>query len=100
MSARSVEEFLARIYVDAEARQRFLDDPEAEALRSGLNEEEARAFLQLDRNGLMMAAESYAKKRATTRTGTLRMASPKKLMQRMLDRINSRSDRSPWKHVK
>lgn len=58
------EAFLARIYVDAAARQRFLADPLAAARDAGLDAREARALADIDRIGLELAAESFARKRA------------------------------------
>jgi hypothetical protein len=66
MNSPSLERFLARIYVDAEVRGRFLADPEAEALRAGLTAEQARQLASIDRVGLEMAARSFAKKRSVT----------------------------------
>jgi hypothetical protein len=63
MSAAAVETLLARLYTDDGLRRRFLDDTVAVALRMGLDDEEAAAFARIDRVGLAMAAESYARKR-------------------------------------
>jgi hypothetical protein len=63
MSASAFEAFLARIYVDPEARARFKADPYAEARRAGLSPEEAAAILKIDWVGLELATRSYAKKR-------------------------------------
>jgi hypothetical protein len=57
------EAFLARIYVDADARERFLADPRGEALRAGLTPVEADSIARIDREGLALAVESYARKR-------------------------------------
>ena len=57
------EAFLARIYVDAEARRLFLADPHGEATRAGLRPEEAEALASIDRTGLELAARSYERKR-------------------------------------
>ena len=62
MSASSVEAFLARIYVDAHARETFLSDPTAEALRAGLLDEEIEAVKQIDRVGLELFAASLERK--------------------------------------
>ena len=62
--ASRLENFLARIYVDPAARARFLADPQAEAARAGLPEEQCRAIENIDRIGLEMAARSFAHKRA------------------------------------
>ena len=71
MSSQALERLLARIYVDAEARARFLAAPAAEAARAGLPEDQCRALEAIDRTGLELAARSYARKRArkTKRSG-------------------------------
>ena len=64
MTGPAFEAFLARIYTDAEARARFLADPAGEARRAGLSDEESAALASVDRAGLALAAESFARKRA------------------------------------
>lgn len=61
------EAALARLYVDADARRRFLVDPEGEALRTGLAPEERTALLAIDRAGLTLASESFVRKRAAAK---------------------------------
>ena len=63
MSARSFEEFLTRIYVDARERARFKANPRAEGRHAGLSEEECAALENSDWVGLEMAARSFAHKR-------------------------------------
>jgi hypothetical protein len=63
MTSAGFEAFLARIYVDAEARERFLEDPRAQALAAGLSEDETAALERMDRDGLVMAARSFDAKR-------------------------------------
>lgn len=63
MSASTLEAFLARIYVDAEARERFLSNPTVEALRAGLSDDEVEAVKQIDRVGLELFAASLERKR-------------------------------------
>jgi hypothetical protein len=67
MSAADLEAFLARIYVDEQVRLDFLREPYGEAIRAGLSEQEARALERIDRTGLELAAESFARKRARHR---------------------------------
>lgn len=62
MSA-AFEAFLARIYVDDEARRRFLAEPREEAARAGLDASEQEALTAVDRVGLELAARSFARKR-------------------------------------
>ena len=63
MSVSKLEAFLARIYVDSEARERFLTNPDAEALSAELSLEEIEAVKQIDRVGLELLAESLERKR-------------------------------------
>jgi hypothetical protein len=65
MSA-AFEAFLARIYVEAEARARFLADPRGEAARAGLDAAEEEALAAIDRVGLRLAADSFARKRSAS----------------------------------
>ncbi len=64
MSAQRLEAFLAQLYVDVEARQRFLTDPRGEATNAGLSAQDCAALEQIDRVGLELAADGFAKKRA------------------------------------
>lgn len=64
MSTPAFEAFLARIYVEDEFRERFLQDPSGEALRAGLTQEQAASLESIDRTGLRMAAHSFARKRS------------------------------------
>ena len=63
MSGVRFEAFLAELYVDAESRRRFLEDPRATALRAGLDASEAEALAAIDRTALALAARSFAIKR-------------------------------------
>src|SRR5256885_8064730 len=47
MSTTAFEAFLARIYVDPDARARFKADPYAEARRGGLSPEECAAIVKI-----------------------------------------------------
>lgn len=69
MSSPAFEAFLARLYVDAPLRARFLEDPRAAAHAAGLTASEIEALQRIDRTGLLLAAESIAAKR---RLGTPR----------------------------
>jgi hypothetical protein len=57
------EHFLARLYVDAKARQQFLADPRGEATAAGLADDEIAAAVCIDRVGLELAAAGFAHKR-------------------------------------
>ena len=76
MTSPEFEAFLARVYVDAEFRARFLADPAGEAKRAGLSETEGQALEKLDRRGLELAAACYQAKRSNKvprrRTGWFR----------------------------
>ena len=62
MTHTSLEDFLARIYVDAEARARFTADPRGELAKAGLADQVD--VDKLDWTGLELAAASFALKRA------------------------------------
>ncbi len=63
MSA-DLQRFLARLYTDPALRRRFLERPFEEALTAGLDEPTALELAKIDREGLELAAESFARKRA------------------------------------
>jgi hypothetical protein len=69
MSSPALERFLATIYVDPQARARFLKNPRGEAARAGLPEDQCVALESIDRVGLEMAARSYARKRERKKAG-------------------------------
>jgi len=64
MTSPAFEAFLARIYVDPQARAEFLADPRREARKAGLSDAEGEALAAIDRKGLEMAAASFKAKRA------------------------------------
>ena len=61
------EAFLARLYVDAAARARFLEDPGGEAASAGLAGDELIAAMAIDRVGLELAAAGFAHKKRSRR---------------------------------
>jgi hypothetical protein len=63
MSARNLENFLARIYVDPELRGRFRGNPVGVANSAGLSAEECASLQKMDWTGLEMASRSFHKKR-------------------------------------
>ena len=70
MSAVRVEAFLARLYVDAEARRRFVADPRGCARQAGLAEADVDSLATLDPIGLELASRSFESKRGRpARTG-------------------------------
>jgi hypothetical protein len=86
MKTSALERFLATIYVDPEARGRFLAAPQAEAARAGLTEEQCRALEKIDRVGLEMAAQSFAAKRARKHRAANTVPS---IWRRLVDKIFS-----------
>jgi hypothetical protein len=63
MSVSNLEAFLARIYTDPLARERFLNDPDLETQGAGLLPHECHALKQIDRAGLELMAASLEKKK-------------------------------------
>jgi hypothetical protein len=63
MSA-SLEAYLARLYLDADARRVFVADPRGAALQAGLGEADVEAVARLDRVGLELTARSLRAKQA------------------------------------
>jgi hypothetical protein len=61
VSAR-LEAFLAKLYVNAELRTRFLANPRGEAAKHGFDEQETEALAAIDRIGLKMTAASLTRK--------------------------------------
>ncbi len=58
------EGYLARLYTDDGERALFLEDPPGRALAAGLSPAESDALAAIDRDGLLLAAASFQKKRA------------------------------------
>ena len=63
MNESPLETFLARIYVDEQARARFLADPRAEAAKAGLTPEQIEDVVNIDRDGLELFAASLERKK-------------------------------------
>ena len=63
MSASRFEAFLAKIYVDQRAREKFLADPRGEARKAGLTAQEVEAAVGIDRVGLDLLTKSLERKR-------------------------------------
>ncbi len=63
MSDSQLETFLARIYVDRNARANFLADPRGEALKAGLTDQQIEDVIKIDREGLELFAQSLEKKK-------------------------------------
>lgn len=67
MNPIALEAFLARLYTDPALRAAFLADPVAVARAAGLDVDTSRSLANIDRAGLELAAESFARKRAARR---------------------------------
>ena len=63
MSA-SLETYLVKLYLDRDARRAFLEDPRGAAAEAGLDAMDVAALERIDRDGLELAARSFAAKRA------------------------------------
>ncbi len=75
MSAQQFESVLARLYVDEAFLTSFLVDPASALANDDLTDDEIKDLLKVDRVGLVMAAESFRRKRAKRpkrRSGFLR----------------------------
>ena len=73
MNSALFEAFLAKIYVNAKARTKFLADPLGEAQRAGLSPEEALDLQNIDWVGLKLASRSFEKKRLRRAQGKTRL---------------------------
>jgi hypothetical protein len=62
MSA-SLETYLVKLYLDRDARRAFLADPRGAATEAGLSPDDVAALERIDRDGLELAARSFARKR-------------------------------------
>lgn len=67
MSSPALEVLLARLYVEPWLREAFLSDPERVAREAGLDSAACAALRRIDREGLKLAADSYARKRERAR---------------------------------
>jgi hypothetical protein len=63
MSASGFEAFLAKLYVDESAREKFLADARGEAMKAGLTAQEVEAVARIDRVGLDLLTKSLERKR-------------------------------------
>ena len=60
----ALETYLVKLYLDRDARRAFLSDPRRAATAEGLAEPDVVALERIDREGLELAAQSFARKRA------------------------------------
>lgn len=78
----TIERFLAELYTDDAARDRFAKDPFRTALDAGFGEEEAREIARLDPESLALAARSFSRKRVAKK----RLAEKGSLFRRLMGR--------------
>jgi len=83
MSAGNIEMLLARLYTDARFRETFLADPAGIARAQGLDEREVEALRSIDRDGLELAARSYAQKREAHARGRHRRSLAARILNRL-----------------
>lgn len=67
MNDSRLETFLARVYVDREARAKFLADPRGEAMKAGLTRQQVEDVIKIDRDGLELFAQSLERKKQSHR---------------------------------
>ena len=72
MTTPRFESYLARLYTDRAAREKFLEDPRGESERAGLSPQEVDALCAIDRVGLELMAESLHRKRMSRATSSPR----------------------------
>jgi hypothetical protein len=63
----ALEAYLARLYLDTDARRAFTTDPRAAATRAGLQPADIAALEHVDRVGLELTARSLQAKRQSHR---------------------------------
>jgi hypothetical protein len=63
----SLETYLVKLYLDRDARRTFLANPRGAATAEGLAEPDVAALERIDRDGLELAAQSFARKRQAQR---------------------------------
>jgi len=64
---RDVETLLARLFVEGDLRERFLQNPRAVASRCGLSQEECSEMESVSTSAFETAARSYERKRTFKR---------------------------------
>ena len=67
MSANALETFLARLYTDDALRRDFVSAPRLVARAAGLADDDVERLAQIDLEGLALAANGFARKRAAHR---------------------------------
>ena len=64
MNCAALEVLLARLYTDDKLRRAFIEQPERVAREAGLDEATARQIANIDFEGLTLATDGFARKRA------------------------------------
>ena len=64
LKTTTLEEFLGKLYADADAQARFRSDPAHEAQLAGLSDEDYRALTKMDWAGFELACRSFERKRS------------------------------------
>ena len=90
MTTPRFEALLARLYVDARFRERFLNDPPAVARAAGLSVDECAALAEIDRLGLELAVVSFARKRARANAARRAFHLAARFKQRVMDLVRRR----------
>jgi hypothetical protein len=83
MSAAALEVVMARLYTDVVFRERFLADGAHALVGTGLDPVEIAALERIDRDGLSLAAASFARKRALHSPNQRRPGPWRRLFQRI-----------------
>ena len=65
--AEALETFLARLYTDDVLRRDFVSAPRSVARAAGLADDDVEHLAQIDLDGLALAADGFARKRAAYR---------------------------------
>jgi hypothetical protein len=90
MSSARFEAFLARLYSDSDFLDEFMRAPERVSAESGLDPRERRAVAAIDRAGLLLAARSYALKRAGRRRSPHWLASLRRRILPLMKKFRAR----------
>ena len=85
MNDSRLETFLARIYVDPEARAKFLADPRGEATKAGLTAQQVEDVVKIDRDGLDLMAQSLERKKCNHKRHTVKTQKGTKCQSTVVD---------------
>lgn len=85
-----LEAFLARLYVDSDARSAFLGDRVGSANAAGLSDAERESVVALDASALELAARSFSYKRGVMQRLVAQRARQRSWFQRFWTRLFAR----------